>query len=373
MLERYGHGGDLRTASELYGRDAEAFLDFSSNMNPYGPPAAVRAALLAFADRIAGYPDPAARRLISRLARRHGVAEESILAGNGAAELIDLAVRAVRPALTALAMPCFSEYGDAVRKIGGSVAALRLSPDNAFRLTAEAAESVPGKPDAWLIGSPNNPTGMTVEPEVVEALLDSGAFVVLDEAFLDFLPDEANRSFTRRASASAKLVVIRSMTKFYAVPGIRLGYAVGHPDTIAAMRRLQVPWSVNALAQEIGVAVLDDEPYARRTIDWLGRERPRFAERLASLGLRVYPGEANYILFAIPERYRMNAAALQAALGRRGILIRDASRFEGLDERYCRTAVKLPGQNDRLLEALAEVLAESAGEAGRAGRGASGR
>ncbi|WP_314003106.1 cobyric acid synthase [uncultured Paenibacillus sp.] len=359
MLEQYGHGGDLLTAQRLFGSNAGEFLDFSSNMNPLGPPQAVFSAIAAFGAGIARYPDPASRRLTARLAELHEIEEPNVLIGNGAAELIDLAVRALRPETAAVPAPSFSEYGDAVRKSGGTAVPVPLRADNGFAVDEAAvrhAMETHGKPSLWFFGSPNNPTGRLTDPKLVRRLADEGHTVVLDEAFIDFLPDAERLTLIRSACKTPGLIVLRSMTKLYAVPGIRVGYAAGHPETIAYMRDLQVPWSVNALAQAIGEAVLDDRPFVERTVAWLQGERPYLAERLSRLGLRVIPGAANFILFELPPESGMSAADLQREMGRRGVLIRDASRFDGLGAGYCRVAVKLRADNDRLVETLKACL-----------------
>ncbi|MFS0727947.1 threonine-phosphate decarboxylase CobD [Paenibacillus sp. 1P07SE] len=355
-LEQYGHGGDLRTASEAYGYAPEAFLDYSSNMNPFGPPAAVRAVIGAYAQQIHCYPDPAVRELRRRLALHHGIGEEHILVGNGAAELIDLAVRWLRPATTGLAVPCFAEYGDAVRKSGSTAQHLSLLESEGFRLDTVRLEASGLRPDLWLLGAPNNPTGQLLDRSVIRGLLERGDQLILDEAFMDFVPAAADYSWVREAAGSDQLLVIRSMTKFYAIPGIRLGYIVGSPSRIGALRELQVPWSVNSLAERIGCAVLADEAYARRTLQWLAEERPWFTAGLQALGFRVYDSAANYVLVRMPEAWRLQVSQLQDTLGRQGVLIRNASTYVGLKEGYFRLAVRLREENERLLRHLAEAI-----------------
>ncbi|ANY69581.1 threonine-phosphate decarboxylase [Paenibacillus sp. BIHB 4019] len=358
MLERYGHGGDLRTAEENFGRPADQFVDFSSNMNPLGPPPLVHRVLLSYAQQIGKYPDPAVRGLRAKLAKLHGIDEQCILIGNGAAELIDLTVRAVNPIITSLAFPCFSEYGDAVHKISSGIAPIMLNTENGFELTEEAIQSMTTEMEEpfYMLGSPNNPTGRLVQPAIIKKLLAGGATVVVDEAFMDFVPEEADYSLVKEAAGNDRLYVIRSMTKFYAIPGIRLGYVVSTPERIAELRLLQVPWSVNSLAQLIGEGVLEDAEYAAETLKWLNEERPWLTSQLEGLGFSVTPSETNYVLVRLPSLPQLTAAALQQEMGSRGVLIRDASHFVGLDDRYCRFAIKLRSDNEKLLEALAQCL-----------------
>ncbi|MFB9329797.1 threonine-phosphate decarboxylase CobD [Paenibacillus aurantiacus] len=372
MLEKFGHGGDLLTAQELYGIPAERFADFSANMNPFGPPAIVGELLRAYADAIGRYPDPAVRGLRRKLAIHHGIREDELLVGNGAAELIDLAVRVLKPAEVVLAQPCFVEYGDAARKSGIPIRTIQLAPAERFKLSAadvertvrELREAGRQAGDAiWFLGHPNNPTGQLIEPETIRLLVDRGERVLLDEAFMDFVLNATRYSFLGEAARTkgGRLIVIRSMTKFYAIPGIRLGYLVADSATVALLKEQQVPWSVNSLAQSIGEAVLDEEEYARRTMAWLQEERAWLTGQLEELGLIVAEGHVNYVLFRIPLSLGLTAGELQRKLGERGVLIRDASHFEGLDETYCRIAVRFREEHDRLLHNLREVLRERRG------------
>ncbi|WNQ10228.1 threonine-phosphate decarboxylase CobD [Paenibacillus aurantius] len=357
MLERYGHGGDLLTAEETFGREADTFLDFSSNMNPFGPPEAVKVCCSRFAEQIHRYPDPAVRRLRRKLSDLHRIPEESLLVGNGAAELIELAVRVLQPERTALARPSFSEYEEAVEKAGGRLLELPLRADRGFVLSREEAEAALPHADVFFFGHPNNPTGRLLDPGVIRSLLDGGATVILDEAFIDFHPRQEELTWIREAAESRNLLVIRSMTKFYAIPGIRLGYIAAHPDRITAMKRLQVQWSVNGLAQDIGEAVLEDREYASRTLAWLAEERPRFIRRLEETGLSVIPSDTNFVLFSLGRGPGWpDIKELQGRLGKEGILIRDASLFPGLDRSYGRLAVRRKEDNDRLADALQRCL-----------------
>ncbi|MFD0587143.1 threonine-phosphate decarboxylase CobD [Paenibacillus sp. GCM10027627] len=363
MLERFGHGGDLQTAEETYGFMKSDFLDYSSNMNPLGPPPAVRETLIHYADHIERYPDPIARGLRRKLAERYSVDSSSLLAGNGGAELIDLAVRWLKPTRVVTAAPCFSEYGDAVRKIGAELLEVPLKASSGFQIDEEWMNEAMkyGGSALYILGSPNNPTGRLVHPDQIRRLLEAGAFVVLDEAFIDFVAEAERYSLIQEASAHKRLLVIRSMTKFYAIPGIRLGFIAAHPDSISELSRLQVPWSVNSLAQQIGEAVLDDREFEEKSLTWLHQERPKLANSLSSLGFNVYESSANYLLLQMQDAMGFSAGELQEAMGRRGFLIRNASLFAGLNERYIRVAVKLEEQNRQFISSLQACLLEKRG------------
>ncbi len=358
-LERYGHGGDLRTAEEAYGIAADQWLDFSSNMNPWGPPEVVGEIMRERWREIVRYPDPAVRGLRKKLSEVYDIPAESILVGNGAAELIELVIRVQKPAETVLARPSFSEYEEAVHKAGGTVLELPLSAENEFVLPASLQEwtlSAAEQGRTLFLGHPNNPTGRLIPDETLRALTASGAPLIVDEAFMDFVPDEGRHSLLREAASSRHVIVIRSMTKFFAVPGIRLGFLVAHPDTVRDMAALQTQWSVNFLAQLIGEAVLGDDAYANRTRNWLQEERPWLTGRLKQLGLRVTPSDVNFLLVQLSPEHAMDVNQLQQAMARRGIMIRDASLFAGLGSSYFRVAIRLRHENERLVQQLEEVL-----------------
>ncbi|CAG7633218.1 cobyric acid synthase [Paenibacillus allorhizosphaerae] len=360
MLERYGHGGDVWTAAETFGLPKEQFLDFSSNMNPLGPPDAIGRIMRERWREVAQYPDPAVRELTRKLARKHGIDPKCILVGNGAAELIDLAVRALQPKVTGLVRPSFLEYEEAVEKSGGRVLDIPLLPDNGFVLQEAELETAAARCDLLFLGHPNNPTGTLLPDSVVRRLAAGDIPSIVDEAFLDFSTREESLTLIPAAAGSRSLIVIRSMTKFFSIPGIRLGYAVAHPELIRAMKRFKVHWSVNALAQWVGEAVLEEAAFAEQTLRWLSEEKDRLIGRLREIGLEVYDSEVNFILFSL-KPFGLNAKELQTEMGRRGILIRDASLFKGLDESYVRIAVKLREHNEMLVAGLEASIAALTG------------
>ncbi|GFZ82226.1 threonine-phosphate decarboxylase [Paenibacillus marchantiophytorum] len=358
MLERYGHGGDLWTAEEAFGQPKEAFLDFSSNMNPLGPPQAVKIILSEGWRDIVKYPDPAVRELRSKLSAKYAIPVESILVGNGAAELIDLTARVLKPKVTGLARPSFSEYEEAVHKSGGEIYNIPLQAEYQFELQQQDVEAAYASVDLFFLGHPNNPTGKLIPGPVLEGLVQSGHRCVLDEAFMEFVPNEQDHSLLQQAANNPQLLVIRSMTKFYSIPGIRLGFMVAHPDWIRQIEQLQVQWSVNYLAQRIGSSVLDDVDYESKSWQWLHEEKTWLIQQLGQLGLEVVSSEVNFLLFSFPLSMGITVKQAQQHMGQQGILIRDASLFEGLDERYCRVAIRLREDNERLIAGLHNMLSD---------------
>ncbi|MFD0697386.1 threonine-phosphate decarboxylase CobD [Paenibacillus sp. GCM10027628] len=358
MLERFGHGGDLWTAEEAFGRPKEQFLDFSSNMNPLGPPSVVEHIINHQWRDMVKYPDPAVRELRSQIACKYDIPIESILVGNGAAELIDLTARVLKPAVTGLARPSFSEYEEAILKSGGAIHSIPLHAEHGFVLQERDVEEAYPSCDLLFLGHPNNPTGRLIPLNILSQLAQSGRNLVIDEAFMDFVQDEQTHSMLKYAASSKNVFVIRSMTKFYSIPGIRLGFMVAHPEWIQKLKELQVQWSVNFLAQHIGTAVLDDGEFEQESRNWLLTEKPWLVGELRQLGLEVVPSEVNFLLFSFPVESGIDVKQAQQLMGRQGILIRDASLFEGLGRRYCRVAIRLRKDNERLVQGLRSMMQE---------------
>ena len=358
LLERYGHGGDLLTAAELYGHQTESFLDYSSNMNPAGPPNVVEKMIVERWHDIVRYPDPSTRQLIQAISTHYQIPIENILVGNGAAELLDLAVRVVQPSCTAVTAPSFVEYAQNALRARSKLYHIPLRVEQQFDLQVEDVQQALDAADLLMLGHPNNPTGRLIPKQVMQLLADADHALIIDEAFLDFLPNEAEYTQMHRALERKNWFVIRSMTKFFAIPGVRLGFVVAHAELISEMRNLQVHWSVNHFAQAIGEAVLADRDYINHTKDWARIEISWLRARLQALGFAVTDSKVNYLLMRIPDFWSFDVKTLQHSLGKKAILIRDASLFEGLDHRYFRLAVRSRADNERLLVILQETVKE---------------
>jgi threonine-phosphate decarboxylase len=335
------HGGDVLAAAARWHLDPSVILDFSANINPLGPPPGVLAAAQAALGAVTQYPEPYARRLRAALAERHGVPVEAVLVGNGAAEVIHLLLRQAAGRQVALPVPGFAEYERAARAAGGIIA----SEGTAFPSGAGLDSG-----DFLMLCNPHNPTGALLSCDQVLAKADAtAATVVVDEAFIDLTDAGEAGSVIPHVLRRPNLVVIRSLTKFYAMPGLRVGYAVGRPELVAALDAVRDPWSVSGVAQAGALAALADNEYAQRTRAWVRDERAFLAGALARLpGYSVAPPSANFILVRGPEP----AWAIQERLGPQGILIRDCRSFQGLSEYHMRVAVRSRPENLRLLEAL---------------------
>lgn len=346
------HGGDWAGYRAEFGRDA---LDFSANVSPLGLPAGVAAAItnaLPTADR---YPDPLCRELRAALAGAEGVPADWILCGNGAADLIFRLALAVRPRRALLPAPTFAEYEAALQTVGCAVQRVFLREENEFAVTEEFIDAVTPETDIVFLCQPNNPTGQVTPPALVERLVrrcaECGAVLVVDECFLDFLPDRDAWTAKQLLRDTPQLIILKAFTKLYAMAGVRLGYALcGDATLLEKMRGAGQPWAVSSLAQAAGLAALQETAYAGAVRALIAEQRPRMAAGLRALGLRVMDGQANYLLFrATPD--------FGEKLRRRGAVVRSCANYPGLDAAWYRTAVRTAEENTRLLQIMGEILA----------------
>ena len=346
------HGGDWAGYRAEFGCDA---LDFSANVSPLGLPAGVAAAItnaLPTADR---YPDPLCRELRAALAGAEGVPADWILCGNGAADLIFRLALAVRPRRALLPAPTFAEYEAALQTVGCAVQRVFLREENEFAVTEEFIDAVTPETDIVFLCQPNNPTGQVTPPALVERLVrrcaECSAVLVVDECFLDFLPDRDALTAKQLLRDAPQLIILKAFTKLYAMAGVRLGYALcGDAALLEKMRGAGQPWAVSSLAQAAGLAALQETAYAGAVRALIAEQRPRMAAGLRALGLRVMDGQANYLLFrATPD--------FGEKLRRRGAVVRSCANYPGLDAAWYRTAVRTAEENTRLLQIMGEILA----------------
>jgi histidinol-phosphate/aromatic aminotransferase/cobyric acid decarboxylase-like protein len=317
---------------------APGMLDFAVNVWPGERPAALRAALAAALDD-PRYPDDRGAR--AALARRHGRAPDEVLALNGATEAFWLLAHALRPRVVACVHPSFTEPEAALRACGADVIAVARDPrDWSFE-----PDAVPPEAEVVVLGNPNNPTGALDAPETVLALLRPGRLVVVDEAFMDFVPGEGPSLASRRCEG---LVVVRSATKLWSLAGVRAGYLLGPPSLVAALQAHRQPWSVNALALAALIVCARDAATRHRVAWEVAAARAALLARLSALpGVRTWPSVANFLLLEVPD-----GPATIAGLRAAGIAVRPAASFPGLTEDHVRVAVRRPADNERLAETL---------------------
>lgn len=348
------HGGNLARAAREYGIEEKYFIDFSASINPLGPAPGVYRAITGEMWRIRHYPDPDCGLLPDLLAGHLGVEKANLVLGNGGAELIYILPAALKIKRALVAAPTFSEYAEAVTALGGEVEYFTYG-----RGIEEIIECLPGK-DAVFICNPNNPTGRVIDRsslmKVVEAAEKLGVFAVVDEAFMDFVEERQEISLMGEAYSRSRLVVLYSMTKFFGIPGLRLGAAVANTEIAGLLKKHKDPWSVNTLAAVAGVAALTDKRHMEETLRLVNEERSYLGRRLSALpGVRPYPSAANFLLVDISGT-GLTPSEMVERLGRMGVLVRNCSNFKGLDVPCIRVAVRNRDENNRLIDAMKSVL-----------------
>jgi threonine-phosphate decarboxylase len=348
------HGGNIYEMAQTLGLKAGDLLDFSANINPLGYPPGLPGAVAAAWEDLKNYPDRLCRELREALAGFHKLSPQEILVGNGSTELIYLVVRALRPRRVLIVTPAFSEYEGACRMYQVPTAFHAASEADAFTLRAAPD---PQEADLVFLANPASPSGALLEPRqllpILESMAASGAYIVLDEAFIDFVEEASLKNHLGRFP---RLIILRSFTKFYGIPGIRLGYALAAPEVMEILAPAQEPWAVNTLAQVMGLACLQDEEFMSQSRAQVDQEREYLREELSHMkGLKLFPGRVNYLLVKLTAP-GWSAAQLRQRLLAHKILIRDAGNFRGLDGRFFRVAVRLRPENARLLHGLQVCL-----------------
>lgn len=354
------HGGNVTRASLKYGLPKDEIIDFSANINPLGPSKEVISAVVNSLDLISRYPDPDCGELKAALAVYLGVPEDCLLMGNGAAELIYLLVRVTGCRRALIPVPTFCEYSLSVLSQGGKVLEVAMDEEEGFRLPVEKILSCLSGANLLFLCNPNNPTGRVVDGKTIEFILKEalshGVMVLVDEAFMDFVPRRELYSVMPLVGRYPNLVVLYSMTKFFGIPGLRLGAIAAPAELVVRMKDSKDPWNVNALAQVAGVAGLRDKDYMEETNRLVREEKHFLFAGLSGIpGLKPLPGAANFILVDVSQS-GLTSGELTDLLGRRGILVRDCAGFTGLAGRYLRLAVKTRPENKKLLHALKEIL-----------------
>lgn len=358
LLEQFGHGGDLLTATNVFGLEGKKVLDFSANINPLGPPQSVMEGLKNQLESIIHYPDPGQRKLKNKLAEVLSVPSSQLVIGNGAAECMALVLLALKPKTVGVVYPCFSEYEQLSKAFGAKVEGCYGRDEDDLKPDMVELLRLISKVNLLFIGHPNNPTGTAYTLDELKQIADSAekanTYVVIDEAFIDFLANGSDLTLLPYLENYQHMIIIRSMTKFYAIPGLRLGYAIANPELIGKMIVKQVTWSVNQLALMAGEYCLNEKAYADETITLITEQRQYVKSKIErELGWYVFDGQANYLL--VRSQKTMQAQDLQWKLGQKGILIRSCSMYKGLTEHDFRIAIRSQEENNVLLHALMDV------------------
>lgn len=331
----------------------EKYIDFSANINPMGPPPALKEKWNDFYQEITVYPDPFAEKLTSRIAESEQISDDSILIGNGGAELITLVARFLTGKNVIVVEPTFSEYEKACRANNCEIRYHQLIEPNFALNIDELRPSLPSA-DALFLCNPNNPTGIQYPISTILSIIEEcekqNCFVILDEAFYDFLVNY--QSYIPYINKFSNLIIIRSLTKMFAIPGLRLGYLVATPDIIAEISRLQPHWSINTIALMAGELCIQNKEFIKKSQVYIWEERERLYTFFNQKKFEITPSQVNFYLLRDP--FLKNQFSLFEFLLHKGIIPRHTFNFPGLEGKWLRFAIKSKQENSALMEVLLE-------------------
>ena len=351
LLKQSNYGGNLLYYSQKYNIPRSLLLDFSANINPLGPPGKAMDKIAANLNSIKDYPEPDSETMLKKISEQLNVKKESMIAGNGATELLFLLLNHLRPGKAFIPAPTFSEYEMAARSVNAEIRYIPFLND--FQDLDLSFVNDLNNNDIVFLCNPNNPTGTLFTRdkvlEIIELTSEKGAFLLLDESFTDFIEDSV--SLRDKIAEGENLVILYSLTKIFAIPGLRLGLLLGNPDIIQSLYLLKDPWNVNILAQIIGEELLSDQEFLDNTKNYFKNEKDRFVFELSGIeSLKIYNQSADFIFIKILNEATVEE--LQEALIQDKIMIRNCSNYIGLSNKYFRVAIKSKEENDRLVYAL---------------------
>jgi threonine-phosphate decarboxylase len=354
------HGGRIFEAARQLGRSWRDVIDFSASINPLGPPRGLQQALDEEFDQILHYPEVRAESLVKKIADLSGLAPEHFLAGAGSTPQLHFLPRALGLKRPVIIGPAFSEYEAALTAAGQSSQYVLASESAGWQVDQDTVDRVfSRKPDAVFLANPANPTGRLVPQEVLTRLVQEcrrlSSWLIVDEAFLDFTAE--GRTLLPLVAEQPRLIVLRSLTKIFALPGLRLAYLAANTKVIARLAAETVPWSLSSPAITAGLYCLDQKGFRESTVKGIKIFRRHLARELKALDLgHVYPSEANYLLWRLKPEY--NSRRLIDSLFWNGLLVRDAGNFNGLRPGYLRLAVRPAPEISALAAGLKKFLAE---------------
>lgn len=339
------HGGDI------YQNEIE--LDFSVNINPFGIPEKVKEAMQESLELCEHYPDIHHAKLIEKIGAYYHIPEEHILCGNGASELFVAIVHAIKPRKIVIPVPSFYGYEKAANVTEAEVSYYEMKERDGFCLTEAFLQELQEDVDLFFLANPNNPVGNTIEDMLLEKICDrcrkKKITVVIDECFLEFTRKKGFFE-THSMQEYPNVIIVKAFTKLYAIPGVRLGFLFCGSQNKTGQIFNQLPeWNISIIAEAAGLAALDETEYCNKTIPYIGKERAYLTAELEKLGIKVYPGEADFLLIKTDD-------PLYEKLLKKKILIRDCSNYRGLSKGYYRIAVKTHKENEKLVSQLKDTI-----------------
>lgn len=353
------HGANLYDLSKKYGFSKDEFLDFSSNINPFGTSTLAKEYIINNINMVSVYPDPEYTSLKKSISSYCNCKEENMVLGSGATELISSFIKTIAPKKAVLLSPAYSEYEKELKKNNCEIIKYFSKEYNDFKInTIEFIDFInEHKCDLIVICNPNNPTGFSFSKFEIEVILNNtNAFVMVDETYVEFTNTNIYSS-TPLVDKHDNLFVIRGTSKFFSTPGIRLGYGlIGNEDVKNKIQENLDLWNINIIASSMGEIMFTDKNYINNCINIILDERNYLYNSLCDFNqLKVYESNGNFILCKLKDK-TMTANELREKLIPKKIIIRDCQSFDGLDENFFRICVLKPEDNKYLIDSLKEIL-----------------
>ena len=352
------HGSDIEKICEVYQLKPEEIVKFGANVNPLGLSEHVKEQLAGRLDILSSYPDRDYTSLRSTISEYCNIPAEFILPGNGSSELIALLIQERNPKHTLILGPTYSEYSRELSFSGSTQEYYHLREEDNFVLNVDdLCHTLDGKYDFLILCNPNNPTSSAISindlRRIVSFCNERNIFVMIDETYVEFAPDINTITAVPLTREFTNLMVLRGVSKFFAAPGMRLGYGItGNMEFLAKMREKQTPWSLNSLGAFAGEIMLQDEDYIKGTRNLILSERDRMIRELKDTDTyKIYPAYANFILLRILKNGLTSYDVFEACI-RQGMMIRDCSSFQCLDGEFVRFCIMMPEDNSRLVKVL---------------------
>ncbi len=352
------HGGRVYEYAAATGRKLADVLDFSANINPLGPPESAMEALLSALPLIRHYPDARHTAIKHVIAGANGIPADSLFCGNGAIEVLELIFRAIQPKRTFVFSPAFSEY-ERIARLYGSSEQIPLDIQETVRLPLDRFNRRLQAGDAVVLNNPHNPSGVYwAKSDWMKHFTmwaEAGVFILIDESFIDFLPNPEDVSAVGEAACRKRIFVIQSATKIFSIPGLRFGFGVAVPEMVDRIEQTRDSWSVNALALAAASAAYQDHAFIDRTRGWLREEQSFIRKTWGSHeDIHVYPTSVNFFLARFLNGDICDE--LERGLQSNGMFVRRCSQFTGLGREYLRIAIKTRADNERLWREVSRLL-----------------
>lgn len=355
LNKKYCHGGNIRKFEEDYKLNSGKIIDFSVSLNPLGLSNKVKSSILTTIDSVTHYPDVFYKDLKESIADYIGVKSKNILVGNGSVEFIYIIPRALSIKRALIPIPTFSEYESAVKLNSAGALFIKTYEKENFKIDVDKIVKKLNFVDSIFLCNPNNPTGYLIPKDEILFLIkrcdEKGIYLFIDEVFIEFVDEKYRFSGIKEIKKRKNLLILRSLTKFFNIPGLRIGYLIGNERLIKKIDEFQPPWSVNSIAEDVTKNVLKDFNYINKTKVYIKKERQRFFNELKRIKfLKLFlPPSANFIFCKLKDR---TSNELCDKLAKHGIIIRDCSNFRGLNNKYVRFAIRKKEENDKLIKIL---------------------